>query len=268
MADEVSNPTVEHSINPLLERIRLPGEIHQLPSNGAFYKNGELDSSVKDGEVQVFPMTAIDEVTMRSPDLMFSGDAVEQVLARCVPQILKPRLLLAKDVDFLLAVLRKVSYGETFEVTVKHICKDAKEHTYNVPMDQFIKTAKKIEPGTITKNFHVKMPNDQIVVIHPIRYNDVIKMMQAMDEDISTEARAARVVDVLVYMTEKIDDISDPKLIHEWYMNIPVGWSDHINAAIDGAADWGPDFTFKTKCKDCGEEFELDAPLNPVSFFF
>ncbi|HHA18120.1 MAG TPA: hypothetical protein ENK70_00230, partial [Methylophaga sp.] len=36
-------PVPQKPENPLLQRIRLPGEIHQLPSGGIFYKNGELD---------------------------------------------------------------------------------------------------------------------------------------------------------------------------------------------------------------------------------
>ena len=41
------------SNNPLLQKIRLPGRIFQLPSRGLFYKNGELDESVKNGEIHV-----------------------------------------------------------------------------------------------------------------------------------------------------------------------------------------------------------------------
>ena len=105
--------------NPLIERSRIPGEIHRLPSRGIFYTNGELDGSVRDGELQIFPMTLIDEITMKSPDLLFSGDAVKQVLGRCVPQVLKPGQLLSKDVDFLMLVIRKASYGD-LEINYKH----------------------------------------------------------------------------------------------------------------------------------------------------
>ena len=82
--------------NPLLSKVRMPGETYRLPSNDLFYHNDELDPSVRDGEVHVYPMTAVDEIIMKSPDMLFSGKAVEEVFLRCVPQIKKPMELLGK----------------------------------------------------------------------------------------------------------------------------------------------------------------------------
>jgi len=96
-------PAQEYAeINPLLTRVEMPGSTFQLPSRGLFYDNGELRDDVEMGEVHVHPMSAFDEILMKTPDALFSGEAVHKVFLRCIPQVLQPVELLAKDVDFLL----------------------------------------------------------------------------------------------------------------------------------------------------------------------
>jgi hypothetical protein len=111
--------------NPILAKIRMPGKRFRLPSRGAFYTDGELAEHVKDGEVEVFSMTAVDEIALRSPEFLFTGEAIERVIKRCVPEVNKPLKLLSKDVDFLLACLRVVSYGGTYEI--KNRCESCEE---------------------------------------------------------------------------------------------------------------------------------------------
>ena len=69
--------------NPLLQKLKLPGRTFQLPSRGALYNNGELSS--KEGEVHVHPMSALTEISLKNPDLLFNGRALEEVCAECVP---------------------------------------------------------------------------------------------------------------------------------------------------------------------------------------
>ncbi len=103
--------------NPLLAKIKLPGQRFRLPSRGLFYTDGELHEEVVDGEVEVFSMTTIDEIALRSPEFLFTGEAIERVFNRCIPDIIKPLRLLSKDVDFMLACLRIVSYGGAYQIT-------------------------------------------------------------------------------------------------------------------------------------------------------
>ena len=113
------------SDNPLLKKIQLPGKKFRLPSRGLFYVNGELSDAVQDGELEVFSMATIDEVTLRSPEFLFSGEAIERVFKRCIPDVNEPLKLLSKDVDFLLACLRVVSYGNSYSINTR--CPECEE---------------------------------------------------------------------------------------------------------------------------------------------
>jgi hypothetical protein len=256
-----------HPINPLLERVRIPGETFRLPSRGLFYTKGELSPNVQDGEVHVYPMTAMDEIVMRSPDKLFSGDAVTEVFQRCVPEILNPRELLAKDIDFLLACVRKVSYGEVFELPFKHDCKDAKEHVYKIQMKTFIQNARAMDPTTVKQKYEIVLDNKQIVKLHPIKYADVITIMQSSNAKMTIEEQKESAMVTLVGIVEAVDEITDKEKIKEWLAIIPTKWAHQLSNVIDTSSDWGPEFNVKITCKDCKKRVTVAAPMNPLSFF-
>jgi hypothetical protein len=280
MTDEVNvpDPTIAPPIpapveqpprvNSLLTKARLPGQTFRLPSNGLNYAAGVLSPEVSNGEVHVYPMAAIDEITIRSPDKLFSGDAVREVFSRCIPQILSPGSLYAKDIDFLMVCLRKVSYGEEFEVAYTHDCEDAKEHNYIIRMDAVLKKVKEIDPTTVDKKFTIPLSTGQVVIVHPILYDDMVAIMQDYDEDVTDvkeiEQQSLRSIASII---TSVDGITDKVDIMEWLRILNISDAKKISNAIDSTGDWGTDLSKRVKCKDCGKMTTIVAPMNPISFF-
>ena len=268
---ETTNQTVEQvptpPSNPLLQRLQLPGQTYRLPSGGLFYKNGELSPDTTNGEVHVHPMTTFDEILMKSPDLLFSGQAIEQVFKRCIPQVVKPMQLFSKDVDFLLTCLRMVTFGESVDITYKHDCKDAKEHTYAVPLQPFVENAKRIDPTRAVDLGKFEARNKQLLVFRPPRMKDVIELFQAPSKELTPEQLNDTLVASILAVIESVDGITDKAMIRQWLEQIPAGWMQDISGAIEAVGDWGPNFETKIKCKDCGAEVTLASPINPVAFF-
>jgi hypothetical protein len=269
-------PAQPAAVNPLLARVQLPGETFKLPSCGVFYTNGELDASVKDAEVHVHPMTVLDEIMIKTPDMLFSGQAVQEVFNRCVPQVLKPGELLAKDVDFLLLCLRKVSYGPELEMETTHWeCKKASEdepaksYPYKVDVNAFIGKTKRLDPTTVQSLFTVTLPNGQVVRMTPIRFMDFVKLMQIQDEETvaTPEAQVSLLVETLSNIITSVDEITDRGMIIEWLRAIKPEYLSLLNGQLDDTVQWGPDLTYKVACNDCGEVQEVTAPLNPLAFF-
>jgi len=265
---ELDTPTVTEVVNPLLRRVEMPGSTFQLPSRGLFYKNGELRDDAEMGEVHVHPMSAYDEILMKSPDHLYSGVAVEKVFMRCIPQVLKPSELIAKDVDFLLVCLRQVTYGDEMEVTYTHSCHEAKNHSYIIPLSAFLSSTKKIDPTTVGKVYTTTMKNGQVVKLHPSKFKDVIKMYQET-ETVSTtpEADLDMAVFIIRSIIYSVDDITNQEQIDEWIRTISAGWLGELTNVIEKASDFGPDFKLVTECKDCGATIEIQTPVNPISFF-
>lgn len=264
----ITTATEVKIINPLLERIQIPGSTFRLPSGGLFYNDQELAPDVKNGEVHVFPLTAIDEIIIRNPDKILSGKAITEVFARCIPDIKKPELLFSKDVDFLLMALRRVSYGQFVELTYTHNCKDGKEHIYKADLDPFIDQAKAIDPSSINTLYAVEVPNGQKVTLKPIRFIHTIEIMQSAQYDTSNVVDLQKqLFDIMTTVINSVDEITNQSQIYEWVCKIPRGWFKVIAEAIDKSSDWGPKGVHKTKCLDCSDELSLDVPLNPIVFF-
>lgn len=256
--------------NPLLGRVTLPGSTFQLPSRGLFYKNGELSADVQMGEVHIHAMSAYDEILMKTPDTLFSGEAVNIVFKRCIPQILKPFELLAKDVDFLLVCLRQITYGDALELTYNHFCiEDSKAHSYMINISDFLQKSVKIDPTTVGTTYKQKLKNDQVVHLRPTRFKDIIKMYQDSDpnkthtpkEDLNMTVFAIKSV------IEGVDEITDDELIDQWIRKIPAGWIGELSTIIEKTGNFGPEFKYTTKCKDCNKEIMIESPINPVNFF-
>lgn len=268
MTDE--SQTTERK-NPLLERVSIPGEKFRLPSGGLFYNNGELDSSVKEGEVTITPMNAMDELILKSPDKLLSGEAITDVFARCLPDVNKPDDLLAKDVDFLLMALRMISYGPTIELRQTHDCEDAKEHSYSVPLRGIIQKSKSIDPTTLD-NYKLELESGQVVELHPPRYLATIKVYQmfgldaSMDE-VDNQKLGEQLIESIGEMISSVDGHTDAADIQEWLKAIRVGDVQMISDKVAELSDWGVDPVATVKCKDCGEEMEILVPINPISFF-
>lgn len=260
-------------INPLLAKLRIPGETFQIPSQGVFYINGELDSSVVNGELEIFPMTTIDEIIFSTPDKLLSGKAVVEVFSRCIPQILQPLELLTKDIDFLLICLRLVTFGPTMEVTYQHTCENALEHKYKVDLQKLVRSAIKIDPTSISQTYNVLLSNGQQVILQPIKYRRLLRIYdilatQKTTEDLSVEDKELNVIIMLSCVIQSVDNVSDQVLIEEWLRKLGLNIKQEIQKVINEMSDWGIDFVVTPECEDCGETIVLPIAANPVSFFF
>jgi len=261
---------MQKSTNPLLERARMPGETFALPSGGLFYKNGELTDDVENGEIYINPMVTLDEIILKSPDKLYTGEGINEVFLRCIPQILKPMELLSNDVDYILTALRKISFGNTTTINYTHTCKGAKSQEYNIDMSSFIKNTKNIDPTNIKREYSKTLLNGQTILMAPPRFLPALKMYQAAlnDTDMSDKEIEESVLTNVAAMLLQVDDITDPDMIMEWVGILTPEQILEIKDFVDETTEWGTTFETKTKCKDCGEEIDITSEMNPVSFFF
>jgi hypothetical protein len=255
--------------NPLLERVKIPGRIFQLPSAGLFYTNGELDEDVENGEIHVYPMTAIDELNMKNPDMLFSGKAISIVFRHCVPSVKKPEELFAKDIDALMIFLRLVTYGPKYEIEAQHSCENSKGHSYLVDVEQIANTMKVIDHDYANEHFSVSLNNGQTVKMSPIRYKNVIKLMMMNEnkKELTVADQEKNLITNLINIIESVDEVTDKKQIAEWLHVVSPQMMNELATAIENSQSWGPDTNVELICKDCSQPFKVDVPINPISFF-
>lgn len=261
----------QNEINPLLARAKMPGETFTLPSLGLFYKNGEISDDVENGEIYISPMVTLDEIILKTPDKLYSGEAINDVFKRCIPQVLKPTELLAKDVDFILTALRKISFGNTSEIEFVHSCKDAKRHNYNLDMTSFITQTIKIDPTIIESEYQKTLENGQVIKLLPPSFKVALKIYQtALDDSPSTDLEKIEkdVIESIASMILQVDEVTNKQQIIEWLSIVKPAIIKEIKNHVGELADWGTDFQTTIICKDCGEEVDITSEINPISFFF
>lgn len=258
--------------NPLLEKVKLPGRMFKLPSGGHLYTNGELGPNVINGEVQVKPLSALAEIKLKNIDLLFSGRAVSEVFAECVPDIKKPFELFGKDVDALMVFLRVATYGSKFSVDYKHDCENAEDHSYEIDLDEYVKTIRDLDPTVLVEQSTVVISTGQNVRLEPLRYSNLVDLMQrstqgGFDAEPTIEELQDNILKNLCSIIESVDGVKDKTLISEWAKFLTTKDVNLIGAAIEGASQWGTQPQVTLVCKDCGKPMQVDLPTNPIVFF-
>ena len=122
--------------NPLSKFFRTPSVYAKLPSNGKWYPEGAIDLPIG-GQIPVYPMTAQDEIMIRTPDALMNGEGLVHVIASCCPNIKTPWEMPVVDVEAMLVAIRIASYGES--MTVPHKCSNCGEISdYEVSLPQLM----------------------------------------------------------------------------------------------------------------------------------
>lgn len=256
-------------VNPLLSALKIPGRIFPLPSAGLFYKNGELSPDAVNGEVQVFPMSGLAEMKFRSPDLLYSGKAVIEVIKECVPSILKPGELISRDIDSILAFIRIVTYGSDLDLKSTHTCEKAKEHEYTINIESIVNNTVQLSKEKYELLFNIKLQNGQILQLNPLKWEDAVIIMQVSSlQNVSNEDMNRLYSTNICGMIQSIDGVVDKELIYQWTNLAPAPLTKQIQNSVNiGLEGWGTLFESEVNCKDCGEKFKISIDLNPSSFF-
>ena len=175
--------------NPLRKYFR-QAVIHlRLPSAGRFYPPGSIDLP-PNGEVPILPMTAVDEITSRTPDALFNGSAVVNVLSSCVPNIRDAWTIPAVDFNSLLAAVRIASYGHEMEIS--STCpKCGQTHPYTIDLRWALDQLRMPDydtPAVIgdLNCFFVPMTYQQLNEVSQVQYEDQ-KLMQIINSSETTE---------------------------------------------------------------------------------
>jgi hypothetical protein len=267
---EIVTETVKRE-NPLLKKTnKLPGQTFRLPSKGIMYTNGELDSEVKNGEILVYPMATLDEIYLRTPDMLFQGTAIDTVFKRCMPQIKQPLELYSNDVDFLLTCLRKVSYGDHITITHKcNICgdKSGKVNEYSIPLNHFIQNAKEFDEKELGK-LNLKLTTGNHITLRPSTFAEMIKIFQINEDNIKTPEEMERIiVETLSSTIKSVDTTTDKEFIKEWLKTLPRMIIEEFSGKLESLNNWGSEFKYTIQCNDCGADQVISTVLNPLYFF-
>jgi hypothetical protein len=271
--------------NPLKQFFRQPAIYMRLPSAGEYWPDGSI-SMPENKELPVYPMTAIDEITYRTPDALFNGQAVVNVIKSCVPAITDAWAIPAQDLNAILVAIRIASYGHDLEVGTRcPACETEGEYTLDLRqvLDQ-------LKSG----DFETPMVHgDLTIAFQPMSYRGQNDSSQSQFEqqkniqliqqsDLPDEEKIAQLNDSLQKITQltmsalkwSISSIktptalvTEPEFIEEFIKNcdrkLYTKIRDHI-IALRMASELKP---LAIKCDNCSHEYQQQFNLDQTAFF-
>lgn len=271
--------------NPLSQYFRQPSIFIRLPSKGNFYPQGTLEHTVN-GEYPVLPMTTIDEITYRTPDALFNGQAVSSVIQSCIPNIKNAWAVPSIDLDTILVAIRVATYGSDLDIS--STCPNCETQSdYTLDLLQVLGNMSTLDyskPLTIgdlelyIKPLSYKEMNDNSLT----QFEEQRALQSLQDLDATDQNRAQQLSDVLKKingittraLAQSISIVKTPTAqvtefehIAEWLNNcdrkITTLIKDYI---IDGKkrSELQP---MHVTCSNCNHEYDQPFTLNMSDFF-
>jgi hypothetical protein len=155
--------------NPLKQYFRRPSIYLKLPSGGVGYPAGALNKT-ETGELPIYPMTAIDEITSKTPDALFNGTAIVEIIKSCVPNIRDPWSIPSTDLDAILIAIRSAAQGNDMEI--ESTCPSCKEiATYAINLIGMLQNMK---PGDYKTELQI---SDLFIKFRPLIYREMNKRL-------------------------------------------------------------------------------------------
>lgn len=270
--------------NPLKQYFRRPATYIRLPSGGKYNTKDDIEPTV-DGEIPVYPMSAIDEITSRTPDALFNGHAVVDIIKSCIPNIKNPWKITTVDMDTILIGIRIASSGDIMDINCQ--CPHCNtEGVFGLNLTQLLTSRKDV-------NYSIPLKvRDLELKFKPLRYEEtnanglsqyeVQKIVAELEEITDDKEKSLKTKEALQYMNKITTDIisstidyiktpettvSDQNYIKEFINNCDRQTANAIkdhSVKLREETDLPP---LHTKCTNCGEEFDQPLVLNITDFF-
>lgn len=271
-------------VNPLKQYFRRPAIHINLPSKGKIYEEGVIDMP-ESGELPVYPMTAIDEITIKTPDALFNGSAISDLIASCMPNIKDPWKITNVDLDAILIGIRIASNGSELQIdTDCPSCKEPASYGINLPASLATLKAgnydEKLTIGDLTfqlRPLTFKQMNQASVKQFEVQKE--LSSISAIDDTDESQKRTKEALQKITELTMQVladgirqietpnEVVDQPEYIldflHQCDKNTYVKIRDY-STTIKESSEIKP---IQIKCIHCQHEYTQPFTLNASDFF-
>jgi len=247
--------------NPLRQYFRRPAVHIKLPSGGKGYGPDVIEIP-ESGELTVFPMTAIDEITVKTPDALFNGSAITDLIKSCVPAIKDPWSITSTDLDSVLIAIKAASGSSDMELDSQ--CPSCKEtSTYSINLINILASMragdydKELVLGDLTFKFRpltFKEMNEA-----SIRQLEVQKIFVNLDKEPDTDVKLKKSQDALKVITELTMIILAKTIV---YIKTPTTLVDNPEYVLDFLKNC--DKTIYLRIRDYNSELKSQTEIKPL----
>lgn len=271
--------------NPLQQYFRRPSVYLKLPSGGSGYPEGVLDLP-ENGEIPIYPMTAIDEITARTPDALFNGTAVVEIIKSCAPNIKDPWLVSNVDLDPILVAIKTATHGGTMDLSSD--CPECEEtSSYTVNLSGVLSS---FSPGdyetamSLGDNIKIKFKPLPFKLINEtsvkqFQFQKEIQGLMSMTDDDNRNAKSKQILvelnklsiqmiaESIEYIKVPTATVMDKTYIIEFLSNIDVAAFELIKKHSIMLKQSTESKPLQLKCVSCQHEYEQMFSINVSDFF-
>jgi hypothetical protein len=231
-------------------------------------------------------MTAIDEITARTPDALFNGTAVVELIRSCVPNIKDPWAVTNVDLDALLVAIKAAS-SPSGEMDVESQCPKCEDvSTFKIVLGGIL-------AGLTNPDFDTELEvGDLSIKFRPLSFKEVnqasieqfdLQRMFASLENMTDEDQKSKAMqEALARITNLTMVLLSKSIVHIKTPSIPVTELEYIldflqhcdrnlyiqirdySSKMREQSEIKP---MKFTCASCSHEYEQSITLNPTDFF-
>jgi hypothetical protein len=270
--------------NPLKQYFRRPATYLKLPSGGLNYEQGVINMP-ETKELPVYPMTAIDEITSKTPDALYNGTAVVDIIKSCIPAIIDPWKISTTDLDAILVAIKIATNGSEMDIeTTCPSCTDDSKYGINLSVVLTGFKAGDYESGLVIDNLKIKFKplNYKALSESSTKQFEIQKTIMAIDRMEDGPDREAKSMELLKVITDStlvvlvntIDCIITPEaivndkaFIMEFLQNTDKRTFDTIRDHSVKLRESTQTQPLNIKCMHCSHEYQQPFTLNVSDFF-
>ena len=269
--------------NPLQQYFRQPKIFINLPSQGVYNKSGSLQGEVSN--MPVFGMTGMDEILMKTPDALLTGESTVKVMQSCCPGIIDGWEVTNLDFNLILTAIRIATFGNTVVVGSKctgcgtdneyeidltrvvdyfaHCSYDNKVVYKNLVIKTKPLTYKQITDFAL-RNFQLQQRLNQNIVLtdeeeKKKNFSELFSQLAELQNEIFTEGIEQITVDNTA--------VNEKEYIREWLANCDRDAYEDIKTTILKNQEIYSSPEHDIECSGCGKAAKITVDLDQASFF-
>lgn len=268
--------------NPLQQYFRQPKIYIALPVSAVYSRPGTINSTDK---MPIFGMTGMDELILKTPDALLSGESTARVIASCCPAITDPWGLANIEVDLIIVAIRIATYGNM--MTVNHTCPHCQaENEYEFDLGKLIEHFSKCKFSSSIavdnlvikiKPLDLKTANEFSLTTFALQ-KKIIRVQQMEDPDERDQLATELIkelnqnqIKIIQSSIEQIDladqVVTERAYILEFLNNCDRDVFEKIRLLFEeNAAQWRIPPT-PVKCTACDGDSSVQMELNQTNFF-
>ncbi|KAI9549493.1 hypothetical protein GHT06_001893 [Daphnia sinensis] len=231
-------------------------------------------------------MTSNDDITLKTPDALYTGSAIVDLIKSCIPSISNPWKIKMTDLNTILIAIRSATHGSTMEIESK--CPSCGEqNTYDINLDEMLSNLK---PVTFDPVYNI---GDLILKMRPLTYEEsnrgnmahfeaergLYELNNTNDEalksKLSTELMKKINETTNEMLADAIESIStkdgtvvvDKSHIREYIRNIDKTTHAGIVTKFQQLKSTMDIDPIHLKCNECGHEYDQEFVINMTDFF-